>query len=217
MSVRILVCALLAMIGGPATAAAGPIAFSVSVATQQTPGAPSPGPLELAFDTQGNLQLAPGGSVELGFARFGLPGGPQAVAGYDSSTLFSVSVTVTDTASGRAGALRVDGQAVDRWDHREWDGRWTNPYHNIEVGDYWLREPFFARTNLGAHEYVLRVETTEDGAAAVFSLSVAPRVTVANPEPASLLLGAIALLPLGLRALRQRLTKVRAHDPRGGV
>ena len=211
MRVRFVVLSLVIGCGLPAPALAGPIAFNVSVATQQTPGTPPPGLLELAFDTQGNLQLAPGGSVELGFARFGLPGGPQALAGYASATLFRVEVSVTDAASGRSGTLRVDGQAVDRWDHREWDGRWTNPYHNIEVGEYWLREPFFAAATLGGHEYLLRVDTTEDGAAAVFSL------TVSNPEPTSLLLGAIALVPLGLRALRQRLTRVRAHDPRRGV
>lgn len=211
MRVRFVVLSLVVGCGFPAPATAGPIALNLSVAAHQTPGAPSPGVLELTFDTQGHLLLAPHTRHELGFARFGFPGGPQGLASYDASTLFHVEVRVTDAASGQTGTLRVDGQAVDRWDRREWDGRWTNPYHRIEVGDYWLREPFVTRTTLGGHEYTLRVDTTEDGAAAVFSL------TVSNPEPASLLLGAIALLPLGLRALKQRLTRVNAHDPRRGL
>jgi hypothetical protein len=210
MRVRFVALSLSIALAAPATAVAGPIAFNVSVATQQTPGDPSPGPLELAFDTQGNLQLAPGGSVELGFARFGFADGPQAAASYASGTQFGIFVTVTDAASGQSDTLRVYGAAGDQWDLREWDGRWTNPYHNIEIGDYWLRKPFFASATLGGHDYVLRVDTDESGTAADFALSVDPGTTVANPEPASLLLGAMALLPLGLRALRQRLTKVRS-------
>lgn len=209
--------ATLALLTGPAVATAGPIDFNVAVtSSQQTVTPESPGPLNLVFDTQGNLQLPPGGSVELGYAHFLFPEGPQGSDTYTANTQFHVAVAVTDAASGQSDTLHVYGGAGDVWNLR-WDGQWTNPTHQIEIGNYWLHEPFLASTTLGGHTYVLRVDTIESGTLADFVLYVDPGAGITTPEPAGLVLGALALFPVGLRAARRRLAKVNAHDPRGGV
>jgi len=194
--------ALLTLLLAPALAAAGPIGVNVLLASQMVEPNPSPGKLTLPTGQPGDLLLTPGGEVTIGSIRFDDQRSPQSDGSYVAATEFSVFVKLTDLASGQTGTLRVDGNAVDQWDFRDWDGRWTNPYHNLEVGDYWNGVPYTTGVVLGGHDYVLRVDRKDRGTAADFVLSAgaAPHA----PEPGTLLLGALALVPAGLRALRRR-------------
>jgi hypothetical protein len=198
---------MFALFSSPAVSVAGPIDFNLVITSESTPGVPSPGPLDIAVNQQGNLQLMPGGSMSLGTVHYGSMMSPQAAASYTTDTQFSVFVKVTDTASGESDTLKVYGAAVDWWDLREWDGRWSNSYHNLEIGDHWTNTPLIVDTVLGGRDYILTVTTDRAGSVADFVLSVdgAPGQVATTPEPASFLLGAIALLPIGAGALRRRL------------
>ncbi len=223
MRVWLPIFSLLALFGAPSISFAGPIDFNLVITSESTPGVPSPGPLDIAVNQQGNLQLIPGGSMSLGAVHYGTLLSPQADTSYATNTQFSVFVKVTDTASGESDTLKVYGAAVDWWDLRDWDGRWSNTYHNLEIGDHWTNTPFTADTVLGGRDYVLTVTTDPAGSVAEFVLSVNPGSdpVAATPEPAGFLLGAIALLPIGARALRRRVSRrsngVPQDDPRCGL
>jgi hypothetical protein len=192
---------LVAVFGLPAAAFAGPVQVNVLLASQMVVPDPSPGTLHLPTAQPGNLVLDPGGEVLLGTARFDFQAHAQAADSYTAETPFSVFVKVTDGASGQTQTLRVDGIASDRWNYRDWDGQWTNPYHNLEIGDFLSNKAYTAHAVLGGNDYALRVERKDNGTSADFVLSVGPASGV--PEPATLLLAGVALVPVGLRALRR--------------
>src|SRR5262245_23483407 len=100
MRVRVLMVLLLS--GAPV--AAGEIPTPVVITTQQTPGDPSPGPLTFTFDPSGTLQLTPGVPLQIGVATLGRgPGWNGTTQDYWAITEGSVSVRVTDSASGWFG------------------------------------------------------------------------------------------------------------------
>lgn len=214
-----IVLALSALVSFTTACYAGPIAFNVGITSQVTPGNPSPGPLNIFVDQQGDFQVSPGESVFLGGIQFDSILSPQASESYMTSTSFTVSVAVTDTASGQSGVLRIDAAGVDWWDLRNWDGLWRNSYHNLEIGDWWLHQPFLTSTTLGGHEYLLRVNTTQEGNSATFLLEVDPGAVpsqppvAATPEPGTMLLAGFGLLPLGAWGIRRvKISVARSHS-----
>ncbi|MCE9562935.1 MAG: hypothetical protein K8U57_12900 [Planctomycetes bacterium] len=210
MRLRFSILTTFVLIGTPAISTAGPIDFNLEVTTTVTPGNPTPGAVDLTFNQHGNLSLPSGGNLEVGNIHYLFPEGPQDTSGtsYDATTTFSVKVKVTDTASGQNTTFQVDGAARDEWTKR-FDGSWINDYHNLEIGQFWLNMPFTQSATLDGKDYVLQVTTYEGGTLADFELYIDPPHGITTPEPASALLGAIALLPIGLRVMRQRIGQQR--------
>jgi hypothetical protein len=193
MRVRPSVFALVALLGWPAAGHAGPIDFSYSASGVVTPPPDGlyPGAVTFLLDGGGNVNCPPGGgTIELGAVNFGAAPGPQDADSYTAFTTFRVSVVVSDQHTGESATLDLNGDAVDMWDYRSWDGRWTNSFHKLEFGDS-------VEAVVGLARYTLSVRAENHGQTGVYSLSV---VSTA-PEPATLALAAIALAPLGLRRL----------------
>ncbi len=143
-------------------AVAGPIGVNIQVTTRQTHGPLQTGLLDLTFNTQGDLQLDPGGRVDLGSAHFGFYGGPGSwpIPYYGTRDTFGVDITVTDTASGQAATFQISGATVDEW-MQQVDGSWVNRYHSLQTGRYWWwNAPLIYRETLGDHLYVLYVRRT---------------------------------------------------------
>lgn len=203
MRLRHAVFVLCALVGWPEVGLAGPIEFRATVGSQVSPGTPFPGSVTIGVRSREHYYLPSGQSVSLGAIRFDRLGEPQLGDGYITGTEFSIEVTVTDVASGQIGTLRVDGEGVDEWNLRPWDGLWQNSYHALRFGPEGTRDPFETSADLGGNEYTLRVTPQESGEYADFALVVNSGPTAATPEPGTLLLGALGLAPLGLRRLRR--------------
>ena len=191
--------ALFALFALPAVAAAGPVSVNVLLASQMVVPDPSPGTLTLPTAQPGDLLINPGGEVLLGTVHLGPQDHPLREASYTADTPFSVFVKVTDTASGQTQTVRVDGDAVDQWDL---GGKVANSFHGIRIGTNGTDTPFKTDVMLGGNDYGLRVNLRDGGTSADFVLSVGPASAV--PEPATLLLAGVALVPVGLRAVRRR-------------
>jgi hypothetical protein len=194
--------ALFVLLGLPAAAVAGPVQVNVLLASQKVVPDPSPGSLMLPTDQPGNLLINPGGEVLLGTVHLGPNSGPGKNASYVADSPFSVFVKLTDSASGQTATLRVDGDGIDEWFREGGDGQWKNTFHGIRIGTDGTNTPFKTDVILGGNDYNLRVNLRGTGVDADFLLSVGP--TSAAPEPATLLLAGLALLPVGLRAVRRR-------------
>src|SRR5262245_23531878 len=132
---------LLGLLSLPAVAAAGPIGYDYRITTVLNQGTPSPGPLVLGLDYEGHVPPPADGPAPLGIINFGSSPAPQLPDSYTAFTSFNVFVRVTDRSSGRVGTLRIDGDAIDMWDYRAWDGRWTNSYHVLQLGDAFADDP----------------------------------------------------------------------------
>src|SRR5262245_41558689 len=148
--------ALFTLFALPATATAGPINFSYHATGSVFlfPGQLDPGPVNLFLDAGGNVNWHErGGRIELGSVRFGTSPGPQGTDSYTASTPFEVSVVVTDQLTGESATLVLPGGALDMWDYRSWDGRWTNPLHRLELGDSFAGNAAETSAVLGLVEY----------------------------------------------------------------
>ena len=192
--------AILVLLAGPAVAAAGPIDFSYTATgkADQAPARLYPGPVAFSLVAGGNVRLPPaGGSVEIGTVEFGPSPGPLADDTYTAWTHFDVSVAVTDQATGQSVTLALPGSAVDVWDYRSWDGRWTNPLHRLDLGGGFGGNTTSA--DIGFIRYTLSVRPEDDHQVGVYTLTA----TATNPEPGTLALALLALVPLGLRRARR--------------
>lgn len=191
--------ALFALLVVPTAAVAGPVSVNVLLASQMVVPDPSPGPVTLPTVQPGNLVIDPGGEVLLGSVTLGPGNGPQEDTSYTATTPFSVFVKLTDTPSGDTATIRVDGRAMDVWTLENDGARWTNVFHGIHIGD--TADPFRTVATLGGNNYILRVDVKNGASQADFVLSA---VAANAPEPGTLALAAIALVPVGLRAVRRR-------------
>jgi hypothetical protein len=194
--------ALFALFVLPALAAAGPIQVNAQLASQMVVPDPPPGLLTVPTVQPGDLVLNPGGEVLLGTIQFDTQPRALKADGYTATSPFSVFVRLTDTASRQTTTLRVDGDAVDEWTLRRSDGTWTNSFHALVFGDHGANTPFAIPAPLGGNDYTLRVNPRNGGTMADLILSVGPASGV--PEPATLVLAGLALVPVGLRALRRK-------------
>jgi hypothetical protein len=201
MRLRNLTFALFALLAVPAGALAGPIDFRYTATHRPYPfpGPYSPGELHFSLTPEGNVSRPAGGSVELGAVELGLSPGPVAPTSYTAYSDFDVSVTVIDAVTGQSGVLTLTDTAVDWWDYRAWDGRWLNTYHHLAFGDVFADNTDSTSAVIGHTRYTLSVRPENDNQVGVYTLSA----TVANPEPGTLALAALGLVPLGLRRLRR--------------
>jgi hypothetical protein len=105
-------------------------------------------------------------------------------------------LTITDETSGVSGESRVWWRWVKEYDRRP-DGSEDQIYEGYISGPW--NEP--ARLTLGAHVYEVR------GVGGDMQVSVTPFVPVAAPEPATLALAGVGLVPPFARVARRRMTR----------
>ncbi|MBN9517344.1 hypothetical protein J0H58_02315 [bacterium] len=192
--------ALLFVLLSGAPAAAGEIPTPVVITTEQTPGNPSPGPLTFTFDSPGTLPLTPGVPTQIGTVTLGRgPGWNGTQEDYWAYTFGSVSVKVTDSASGWFGTLTIPVVGYDYWMYRAWDGRILENQYLI-LGDAWGTNPASDSVVLKGWRYTLTAAPNDYRDTATFTLMTEP---VHTPEPATLALGLIGAIPLGLRKMRR--------------
>jgi hypothetical protein len=194
---------LFALLALPAVASAGPIDISYHTSWDvfMHPEARDPGPLDFALDAGGNVSWPTRhGLVELGTVRFGHSPGPQADDSYTAHTPFEVRVVVTDQLTAESVELVLPGAAIDAWDRRAWDGRWMNSSHRLDLGDSFAGNSAWVSAEIGHTRYTLAVAPEDDHQTAAYTLTA----TVHNPEPGTLLLAALGLAPLALRAARRK-------------
>lgn len=191
-----------ALLGLPAPSGAGPIDFSYHTTRNvfTHPSRYDPGPLDFALDAGGNVGWTErGGSIELGAVRLGASPGPRAADSYTAYADFEVAVAVTDQMTGESIDLVLRGAAVDMWDYRAWDGRWTNSYHRLDLGDSFAGNAAETSAVLGLVRYTLAVRPADDHQTGAYTLAA----TVTNPEPGALALALTALAPLAARVTRR--------------
>lgn len=202
MSTRWFAFVLVAALGLPGWASAGPIAFTYTATgdVYLYPGQWVPGDVWFSFPQHGDARrAASAGPVELGAVTFGPSPGPQAPDTYTAYLPFVVSVTVTD-AAGRSAALDLAGGALDEWTYRSWDGRWLNSSHRLDLGDSFHGNASETSAVLGDARYTLAVRPENDGQVGVYTLSA----TALTPEPGGFALAALGLASLGVRYRRRR-------------
>jgi hypothetical protein len=194
---------LFALLAVPAVACAGPITFNYTTTTSTTQfGSYDPGPLMFSLSPEGSASfpVTTGGSLELGSVEFGPSHMPPSFQTDRAAVSFDVSVTITDGMSGQTGTLTLNGGGVDEWFLREWDGRYTNDFHNLEFGELFGLDRDWTQATIGNTRYTFSVHTVNDDQAAVYELSAA----YATPEPGTFALAAVGLVPLGARLVRRR-------------
>ena len=202
MSARRFAFVLALSFGLPAAASAGPIAstYTANGFTIPPPGATpfySPGDLTFALTPSGTVSGS--NPIEIGSVTLGPTPGPLASDTYDAFLSFTVSVVVTDSA-GRVGALDLAGGAIDQWLYRSWDGRWTNDYHQLDLGDSYHQDSSEVSTILGNTRYTLAVRPANDAQVGVYTLTA----TALTPEPGTFALAALGFVPLALRRFRRK-------------
>jgi hypothetical protein len=200
MRVRPIVLVFVVLSAARPAAANDPLPVPVQVTTERTGGSGDPGPLTLTFDPSGTLALTPDVPRTIGTATLGRGPGWTDLADSIAYTDYQVKVTVTDPAGGGTRTLGMQVEAYDEWDYRAWDGRMTE-LQQINVGGGWGSRGDSTAVTLNGWSYTLTGTPNDFGDGATFTLTAAP---VHTPEPATLVLGAVALLPVGLRAVRRR-------------
>lgn len=193
----------------PAAAAAGPIWFSVRTESSATPDANGgAGNLTITSGQQGRIGLDPGVNSSADIADLTLS--PRAPAHPDwefgeshtfaGDTRYSISIELTDEASGESGTVHVTGSAHSDWLWR-YDGRVTP-----DIAWLGYDVPQHQTLTLGANRYT--VTTTDDssplGDDAHGSISLSVTSLNATPEPGSLALGGLGLAVAGIARRRWR-------------
>ena len=197
---------LLGLVMASAVAQAGPIQFHYAMTRTQEAGTPSPGAVALNLLSGGDVQINEfGGSFTIGWVTLGDSPGPFATGqteSYSAFSSFSFTANIQDS-SGLTGSVTMYGGALDSWDYRDWDGRWMNSVHRLDLGDPASGNIFTSTTLIGENLYYLRAIVRDEGTRAEILFGVVPDPDGA-PEPATLALAAIALLPVGARAARRK-------------
>jgi hypothetical protein len=182
-------------------ARAGSIPTPLSTSVVQTEGNPSPGQLTLTFDPTGTLQLTPGVPTQFGTATLGRSAGWNgSTQDYWTTSEADVTVKVTDAASGWFGTLKMAVVAYDEFDYRAWDGQ-VHELQYLILGDAFGNNAASASVVLKGWQYTLTATPSDDRESAVFTMTASP---VHTPEPGTLALGLLGMIPIGMRALRRR-------------
>lgn len=196
-----LTCAAAALLAAPA--AAGPVAWTYHVEAVYAAD----------YGSRFQINVAPGGRVVTetgpwdgtGHNLFGSTLDPRPLPGeYKAQYSFGVNVTITDAASGESATLPFGGWYSAEWsyppeeannpDAWRWDSEWSEFGHPFE------RTP----VRLGNVLYLVGAHGGGQGSAPNGVLMVSAE-TVATPEPATLALAGVGLVPLLGRFTRKRL------------
>jgi hypothetical protein len=119
---------------------------------------------------------------------------PDGTTHWNFEEYFSLNVTVTDRASGQSAVLDFGGRAHIYNQYSTQDG-WGG------VTDFWFQN--YAQVTLGGNEYTVWSDNLYSGSPTV-NVWVGPNPPVSNtPEPGTLVLVALGLVPFGLRGLRR--------------
>ena len=208
MRVRHSVFVLFALVGWPAASSAGPIEFALTPGnlTTTSPWAPAlgmalvpilpPSPV-YTFDPAANSPTTVG-VVAYEPERLPTPAArdihPDGTTHWNNDGYFKVDITLTDSASGESATLPFGGRA-HMYNTYSTQGGWGG------VTYFWFQD--FARVTLGGNEYTLWGANHYDTGPASVNVWVGPDAPNMTPEPSTILLGALALAPLGLRRLRK--------------
>jgi len=199
-------CALFCL---PALASAGPIEFTLGAGDLTTsayapqlgmalvPIAP-PGPVYTAeLDSTAPVTL---GVVAYEPTRIPAPAPidlhPDGTTHWNNDGYFTVDVSLTDVASGQTATLTRGGRA--------------HMYSNYSTGAGWTGSTVFWFTDyqqvtLGGNTYTIwgANQFTEGGGQAAVNMWVGSGAPIPTPEPGTLALAAVGLVPLGLRRVRR--------------
>lgn len=211
MSLRKGFFALLAMFGFPAVTFAGPIEFRYSVSNFETfqetrPEASMvlvPNTLQApsaiyTFDSALNV---PVNLAAVGYVPSNLPTPdpihihPNGTTHWNFESYFRVDVTITDVASGESATVELGGRA--------------HIYNHYSVVNGWTGETFFwfkdaRQFTLGDNDYTIWGNNDYSNDPATVNVWVGPNPPVhLSPEPGTLALAALGVVPLGLRRLRR--------------
>lgn len=208
MRVRQALLVALILSGSPSMCFAGPIEFQLLPTHLWTP----PGshgistglvpiiPLNLSysFDPETGVPTA----VEVVAFDWTLvpppPSNPSDVAHWNNAGPFKVTLHLTDSASGESADVELKGHIHMFNNHEHHNSRW--------MGDLYFRFLDEAKVTLGDCTYAIwGINDRDEGPATVhIAVDGSPSSPESTPEPATLVLGAIGLLPLALRrALRK--------------
>lgn len=207
MSKRSSAFVLFALLAWPAVSSAGPIEFKLSPTLTVSPGAPaldmtlvpSVPPPTYTFDPEA------GTAINVSLVDYDPTRLPQpdpihvhedGTTHWNNEGYFNVDVSVLDIASGESAQIHFGGRAHNYNTYSTSNGWGGTTY-------FWFQG--YARVTLGGNEYTIwGANQYEPGSAAV-NVWVGPDAPFSNtPEPGTLLLGAIALVPIGLGRLRRK-------------
>jgi hypothetical protein len=213
MRIRQLVFAFVALAGLPAGAAAGPIEFTLTPIDLRgydpftgyggptTPVVPVlvPHPAGgYSFDPSGGKPTVVA-AVDYDPTRLPLPAPrdihPDGTTHWNMEQYFRVTLRLTDAASGQAADFDLGGRAhiYNQYANGQWGG----------VTWFWFQDEGTAI--LGGNTYTVWGANMFDGTPAAANVWVGDNPPVHNsPEPTTLVLGGLALLPVGLRVLRRK-------------
>lgn len=203
-------CTLISLLGAPAVVAAGPIEFQLTpgTVTNYTPWAPALGMTLVPAvppGTPSTFDMATGQPTSLpavNYEPWQIPAPaardihPDGTTHWNNDGYFGVDVWLTDVASGQSADLQFGGRA--------------HMYNTYSTAAGWGGVTYFwfldsASVTLGGNQYTVWGVNHYDGGSATLDVWVGPNPPVHDsPEPGTLALAGLGLLPFGLRAIRRR-------------
>ncbi len=206
---RRIALALTALLATAAGATAGPIAFNYAAGNLTTSAdAPALGIALMPYPAPGvGFAFEPGRGVPVTVpvvvaepTRIPIPDPihihPDGTTHWNNDGYFGVDVTLTDVASGEAAVLRFNGRA-HMYNNYTTTGGWTGTTY------FWFQDR--AAVTLGGNRYtVWGANHFDGGTQASVQVWVGDNPPlVAAPEPGTLALAALGLVPLTYRRLRR--------------
>jgi len=180
---------------------AGPIQFGYATTAALSPGSPSPSSVKLEFLSGGTPYFSEyGGSFTIGWVRLNHPNEATRSDVPDDFSDFHITVAIDDQ-EGHTGVLTLNG-SDGKWE----DGSPENNAHRLDFGEPDDVIRITTTNRLGDNLYSLTASLKDEGTVAEILLGVRPD-PITTPEPGTLALAAISLLPLGARSIRRRMLR----------